>query len=137
MLPLALITRLDSVRMCPGNERYFGELYLQTTLSADLYIASLTGQDKLLMETLEERFAIYFFRAIDSNKKGAEVPDEWKNYFNGKYSPLQLKLMGANAHINGDLWQALVNNFSLAGIKQLTPIYKNYNRSITKVYGTG
>lgn len=42
--------------------------------------------------------------------------------------------MGATTHINGDIWQALVSNFSLAGIKQLTPIYKNYNPSITKVY---
>ena len=134
MLLPALTTRLDSVSMCPGNERYFGELYLQATISVERYIESLSGQDKLLMRTLEERFAMYFFRAIDSNKKGAEVPDEWKNYFTGKYSPLQLKLLGANAHINGDIWQALTENFSLVQIKQLTRIYKNYDRFIKTIY---
>ena len=134
VLPLALTSRLDSIRMCPGNERYFGELYLQTTVSAELYIESLSGQGKLLMKRLEERFAIYFLRAIDSNNNGAEIPDEWKNYFNGKYSPLQLKLMGANAHINGDIWRVLTDNFSPAEIKELTPFYKNYGRYIKKIY---
>lgn len=86
------------------------------------------------MKTPEERFAMYFFRVIDSNNGGTEVPDEWKNYFNGRYSPLQLKLMGANANINGDIWQVLATNFSLAGIKQLKPVYKNYSAPIKRVY---
>ena len=110
--------------------RVFAQLYLQTTQSAE----SLSDQGQFLMKRLEERFAMYFFRAIDSNNNGAEVPDEWKNYFNGKHSPLQLKLMGANAHINRDIWRVLTDNFSLAEIRQLTPFYKNYGRHIREVY---
>jgi hypothetical protein len=63
-----------------------------------------------------------------------KVPEVWKNYFGGKYSPLQLKLIGANAHINGDIWQALTDNFSLNEIKQVKPFYKKYNGPISKAF---
>lgn len=121
--------------MSAGNESHFGELYLKTTISADSYIETLPEQGKVLMKRLEENFARYFFRAIDSSCNGDPVPNEWKNYFNGKdLSVLQLKLMGANAHINGDIWQAMTSSFSLQEIKSLKPFYKNYNRSIAKVF---
>ena len=71
------------------------------------------------MKRLEADFAEYFFRAVNAHTMGTIVPPEWKNYFNGNgLSPLQLKLIGANAHINGDIWQALVNSFSLEEIKK-------------------
>ena len=80
-------------------------------------------------------FAEYFFRAVNAHTTSNEVPPEWKNYFNGNgLTPLQLKLIGTNAHINGDLWQALVNSFSLEEIKKLKPFYKNYNKKINKVF---
>jgi len=41
--------------------------------------------------------------------------------------------MGANAHINGDIWQALTDNFSIGEIRQLKPFYKKYHRSISKI----
>ena len=58
-----------------------------------------------------------------------------KNYFNGKdLSELQLKLIGANAHINGDIWQAMRSSFSLEELISIKRYYKNYNRSIAKVF---
>jgi hypothetical protein len=42
--------------------------------------------------------------------------------------------MGANAHINGDIWQAMTNSFSLEEIRSLKLFYKNYNRSIGKIF---
>ena len=133
-LPAALTTRLDSITMCSGKERHFGELYLQTTWLADLYIEALPGEGRILMKRLEESFAVYFFKAIEANNNNEEVPAVWKNYFHGNYSSLQLKLVGANAHINGDIWQALADNFSIEEIKHLRPFYKNYNRSIVKTF---
>ena len=121
--------------MSAGNESHFGELYLKTTISADTYIETLPEQGRILMKRLEQNFAQYFFRAIDASYNGSPVPNEWKNYFNGKdLSVLQLKLMGANAHINGDIWQAMSCSFTLEELKSLKPYYKNYNRSIAKVF---
>jgi len=135
LLPAGLTAKLDSVRMSTGSEAHFGELYLKTTIAADAYIESLPGEGRILMKKLEQNFAEYFFHAIDANYNGAIIPEEWKNYFNGKeLSALQLKLMGANAHINGDIWQAMTSSFSLEEIKMLKPFYKDYNKSIAKIF---
>ena len=133
-LSVAVTTRLDSVTMCPGRERYFGELYLQTTRLTDTYIEALPEQGKRLMKKLEESFVTYFLSAIHANNGGMEIPEEWKNYFSGALSPLQLKLMGANAHINGDIWQALTDNFSAGEIGQVKPFYKKYNKYIGRSF---
>ncbi len=130
-----LITRLDSVCMSNGKASHFAALYLHTTIAADMYIRTLPSEEAQLMKRLEPDFAEYFFRAITAHATGNEVPCEWKNYFNGNgLSPLQLKLLGANAHINGDISQALVNSFSLEEIKKLKPFYKKYNKTINKVF---
>jgi hypothetical protein len=134
LLSAAVTTKLDSVTMCPGRERHFGELYLQATYLTDAYIETLPEQGKLLMKRLEESFVTYFFRAINANNSGIEIPDEWKNYFTGDYSPLQLKLIGANAHINGDIWQALTENFSIEEIRQVTPYYRKFNKYIRRSF---
>ena len=136
LISSALITRLDSIRMSTGKASYFAELYLQTTMAAEMYIQTLPSEERQLMKKLEQNFASYFFRAVEADNSGNEVPDEWKNYFNGKQlSGLQRKLMGANAHINGDICQALVSSFSLEEIKMLKPVYKKYNKTINKVFG--
>jgi len=133
-LSVAVTTRLDSVTLCPGRERHFGELYLQTTRLADTYIEALPEQGKRLMKRLEESFVTYFLRAINANNSNIEIPDEWKTYFAGDHSPLQLKLIGANAHINGDIWQALTNNFSAEEIGQVKPFYKKYYKYISRSF---
>ena len=134
-LSVGILARLDSISMNAGKESHFAELYLKTAISADSYIETLPERGKVLMRRLEQNFAQYFFRAIDSVYKGGSVPNEWKNYFNDNdLSGLQLKLMGANAHINGDIWQAMISSFSFEEIKLLKPYYKKYNRSISKVF---
>jgi len=136
LLSTSLITKLDSVRTSGDRTCYFGELYLTATLDADKYISSLEAPMQQLMKRLEENFAFYFFRAVEANDNGIDIPDEWKNYFNSRndLSPLQLKLIGANAHINGDIWQAMVSGFTLGEIKKMKPVYKEYSRSLKKVF---
>jgi len=131
----ALIARLDSITMSGSKASHFAELYLQTTITADEYIQTLPPGAGQMMKRLEQGFAEYFFHAIDADNTGNEIPGEWENYFNGnKLSSLQLKLTGANAHINGDIWQVLTSSFSLEEIKKIEPVYKIYNKTINKVF---
>jgi len=130
-----LIARLDSITMSGSQASHFADLYLQTTITADEYIQTLPPEAGQMMKKLEQGFAEYFFHAIDADKAGNGLPGVWENYFNGnKLSLLQLKLMGANAHINGDIWQALTSSFSLEEIKKLEPVYKRYSKTINKVF---
>jgi hypothetical protein len=131
----ALIARLDSIAMSGNKASHFADLYLQTTITADEYIQTLTPEAGHMMKRLEQRFAEYFFHAIDADNTGNKMPGEWENYFNGNnLSSLQLKLAGANAHINGDIWQAFTSSFSLEEIKQLEPVYKKYSKTLNKIF---
>lgn len=130
----ATVVKLDSLRTCAGKEKHFGELYLNTTIMGGTFMENLPEEGRILMKRMEECFATYFFRAIEANNNRSYMPDAWKNYFNGNYSPLQLKLMGANAHINGDIWQALTGYFSLAELRKLKPYYKNYGSPIQMIF---
>ena len=135
LLSTGLIAKLDSVRVGADRASHFGDLYFKTTLDVDNYIQLLPPKTQVLMKTLEDNFADYFFRAIEANNNGYSVPEIWKNYFNvNSLSSLQLKLMGANAHINGDIWQAMTSSFTLDEIQMIKPAYKNYSRSLNKVF---
>jgi hypothetical protein len=135
LLSTGLIVKLDSVRGGTDKASHFGDLYFKATIDVDNYIQSLPQEMQLLMKKLEDNFAAYFFLAADANNNGYTVPGVWKNYFNDKQlSSLQLKLMGANAHINGDIWQAIRSSFTLEEIQKLKPVYKNYGRSLNKVF---
>jgi hypothetical protein len=130
-----LIAKLDSIAISGSTASHFAELYLQTTIAADGYIQTLSPKAGQMMKRLEQGFAEFFFQAIDADKTGNELPGPWENYFSGnKLSLLQLKLMGANAHINGDIWQALTCRFSLEEIRKMEPVYKKYSKTINKVF---
>jgi hypothetical protein len=43
-------------------------------------------------------------------------------------------LYGINAHINGDIWQALTNEFTLEELQQLKPSYFAYQKGLLKDY---
>ena len=78
ILSAGLTARLDSIAICSGKERHFGELYLQTTRLVDTYIETLPGDGRMLMKKLEESFAIYFFKAVEANNSDEEIPVVWK-----------------------------------------------------------
>jgi len=134
MIFSSLTSKLDSITTENGKEKHFGQLYLQTTILVEDYIEGLPEKGRVLMKRLEERFAVYFFDAINASNNEKEIPGVWRTYFNGDHSPLQLKLIGANAHINGDLWQALTNNFSLTELYELKPFYKKYGLTLCKEF---
>ena len=80
LISSTLVARLDSVTASANIASHFAELYLQTTIAADLYIQTLPPEEGQLMKKLEQNFAEYFFRAIVASNTGNEIPGEWKNY---------------------------------------------------------
>src|SRR5262245_59001178 len=107
-----LTSKLDSRRLGNGIESHFAGLYFKATVSVDVYIQSLPVEAQHLMMKMENKFADYFFQAVEANQNGSKIPIEWENYFSDKnFSSVQFKLMGANAHINGDIWQVFTSSF--------------------------
>lgn len=129
-----LMKRLDSVCHSNSIAGYFADIYFRTT---DRAIDFFSGKDEAaeLIERLELRFASYFFRSADAYQNKADIPEAWKTYYTDSAAPsLRYILLGINAHINGEIWQALTSEFSLEEIRQLKQAYFSYNRSLKKEY---
>jgi hypothetical protein len=121
---IRLARQLDSLSKTTTVSRHFASLYLETTLIAVEFFNNAPAGEKQFIEKLEQHFAGYFFNAATAAEK--DRSPVWQAYFrDSTLSPLQYQLLGINAHINGDIWQALTSAFSLAELKQYK---KSYNR---------
>lgn len=132
---MELMRKLDSLQSSPGVPKYFAGLYFTTTQKAIGFFKDKPAETKNFIERLETSFAGFFFRSVDSFTQYKMVPVEWKDYFtDSSLSPLQYKLLGINAHINGDIWQALVSAFSLEEIEKGKEGYFDFQKGLVKQY---
>ena len=115
--------------------RYFAAIYFETTVKAVDFFDKSDSSVRRFMERLESGFAGYFFRSAETFAKGEAVPAVWQTYFSGKsFTPLQYQLLGINAHINGDIWQAMTKEFSLRELRDNKRCYFDFNRGLFKEY---
>jgi hypothetical protein len=136
-----LLQKLDSVQGSPLVSRHFAELYFNTTAKAVVYFSRANKPVRELMRRFEQRFACFFLTAANAYGQKEEIPPAWKTYFtDSSLSRLQYFLLGANAHINGDMWQAMTTEFSLQELKTFKNPYYRYNRKLKEalffVYNT-
>lgn len=84
---------------------------------------------------LELNFAGYFIFTCRQIKYTSYLDENWAAYFNTlNLSSLQLKLLGINAHINGDLWKALRDSFSENEIKDISKTVFLFHQSLLVIY---
>ena len=134
-LEIELLARLDSVSCSPAVSRHFATLYLTTTFNAVDFFYDRDPRTRELMERLEARFAGYFFRSVNAYHDKTPIPVEWKAYYEDPAATeLSYILYGINAHINGDIWQALTTEFTLEEIRELKPGYFSYYKGLTRIY---
>lgn len=128
---IGLLRKLDSVRNSSTVSRHFAGLYFNVTAGALDYFSKEDKPVQDFMQRLENRFADYFLLAAEAYNRGADLPVAWKNYYTDtSLTPVQYLLVGANAHINGDIWQALTSEFSLQELKQYKRVYYRYNKKL-------
>lgn len=126
-----LLKKLDSIQHSSSISRHFGELYFKVTANTAEHFAHENEQVQDFMQRLEHRFADYFFTTAQLYNEKKEIPAAWKTYYiDTTRSSLQYFLLGANAHINGDIWQALTNGFSLSELKEYKKYYYRYNQKL-------
>jgi len=130
-----VLQKLDSIRNSASVSRHFAGLYFNTTSKAINFFLNKPEKERVFIQRLETSFADYFFRSVHAFAEGATVPEEWETYFKDtSLSPLQYQLLGINAHINGDIWQALVSSFSLQEIQSVKKSYFEFNRELVSQY---
>lgn len=132
---LTILKKLDSARNNSSVAKYFADLYFNTTVRAISFFSHREAQQKNLIVRFETRFADYFFKAAEAYHRHDTVPGEWETYFaDSTFSPLQYKLFGINAHINGDIWKALTAEFSNEELKKMKKSYVWFQHSLIRQF---
>ena len=132
---IPLLQKLDSIQRSQSVARHFAELYYSTTVKATDFFLNRSKKENDFIERFERRFADFFFRSADAHMQHIPIPREWKAYFTDTaLSPLQYKLLGINAHINGDIWKVLTDEFSFGEIKENRDSYFSFQKRLKDQY---
>lgn len=130
-----LLGKLELLATHPGEVRHFAALYRATTIEAIRFFAGHDEATRQFIRRLEWRFAGHFFQAVYGNGEAEHYPRHWRTYFEKEsLSPLQYCLLGANAHINGDIWRSLTEAFSLEEIQKYYPAFLDYEKGLWPTY---
>lgn len=134
-IEIELLKKLDSISKSSSIARHFASLYFETTVLSIDFFANADPAAKNFIERLENKFAGFFFQSADAYFNKTEIPVVWQSYFrDSTLSPLQYKLLGINAHINGDIWQALTSEFSGEELMKNRNIYLRFQKGLQKQY---
>jgi hypothetical protein len=130
-----IVGKLDSIRRSTSVTSYFAGLYYHTTKKAVDFYSGYDQPSHNFIQRLENNFAHLFFRSADSFVARRMIPYEWKTYYSHSLlTPLQYELIGINAHINGDIWQALTSGFTLAEIRDEKKTYFDFQKKLVSQY---
>lgn len=130
-----LLQKLDSIAESKSISSHFARLYRETTIEAINFFLNEDQQKRIFIQRLEHSFASYFFNAAEVYKKGEEISPVWHVYYEKPaLKPLQYELLGINAHINGDIWQALVKEFSLQEIRENRKTFLQFQKGLAVIY---
>ncbi len=123
--PTLTCTLLDDLRSV-NRSCFFAELYYQTTKSINNQLQSQDEVTSRLTLRFQNKFADYFLQPSNSS--------EWQAYYTDRLYPLQYRLLGINAHINGDMWQALIECFDQNELELYAEKLLAFQLAISQVY---
>jgi hypothetical protein len=129
------IESLDSIAKSFSGGSCFATLYMETMQQIELQIHKMPPEEIQQIRKLEISFANLFLEECHRFKDSNRVNETWRPYFTGRnLSSLQYRLFGINAHINGDLWQALVQSFSYDELKKNSNTVFLFHKSLINIY---
>ena len=130
------ILQLDSIAQTNATARPFCNVYYNSMKNIEMQIKDLDTGTKTFVQKFEKRFADYFLRAcVNQKNRDISASPEWQCFFsNPDAKSWQIILLGVNAHVNVNIWQALVTNFSEEEIHFYKKPMLSIQSSVTKVY---
>lgn len=133
---LTSMQQVDSIAHAAGTASHFGWVYGRIMKNIEAQMQTADSGAKMFIKKFEMGFAGYFMDACKAEKNGnfSSAP-LWKCHFSSADAqPWQLVLLGVNAHVNGDMWQALVNTFSANDIRRYKKQFLALQLSVAKEY---
>jgi hypothetical protein len=132
---IKLLYKLDSISKASSVSSYFATVYFDAMENAVRFFASADDTARKNIRQMEKQFVNYFISSAEAFANRLAIPASWQAYYaDTSASPLRHLLLGVNAHLNGDIWRALVSSFSLEEIKTLAPTYNSYYCGLLDIY---
>ncbi len=134
--PFYQLYQLDSIGASPSVSQHFGKLYADFLRLVEKRLEKADTMVKRLLRVFEEVFAQFFIDAAEdfAHHKPIRHPS-WKKYFEDTtLSSAQYFLLGANAHLNGQLSMAIYNSYSPHEWKLLKSHYDLFNKCLNETY---
>jgi hypothetical protein len=130
------LRQLDSISKSPGISRHFGGLYFHFLQLVEKRLVNADTTTQRLVRNFEAVFAgLYIDAARAWNNHEPIALHAWQAYFaDTGLSPIQYKLLGANAHLNGGLSAAIAGSYTPSEWKYLKKKYVLFNKCLNKTY---
>lgn len=130
-----LIDSLSKIGNSNTTSCHFAKLYLETILITNKYLETQSDSIKQFVFGFESQFANYFFQAHQNYILNQPQNKIWHQYYSDtSLNKLQYLFLGMNAHINGDMGNALKDVYDLSTLKKYTPYLLRFQRSIENLY---
>lgn len=128
----------DSLYKIAGSQtisRHFATLYFNFGREADTFTAGQDAAAARFITAFEKNFAAYFFNAVQTAQEPAAQTFSWQRYYSRlDLNAFQYYFTGMNAHINGDMWQALVTAHSYDSIKKYRQALISFQRPLNIIF---
>jgi hypothetical protein len=125
---------LLSIEKSQTISKHFSGLYRQTVLITNEFAKTKDQFASNFILKLDDAFIPIFFQAHEAFIKGQEIPANWKTYYQSdSLNSLQYQFLGMNAHINGDLHLALIQQFGYDSIKKHKKDLMSFQTVLNKI----
>ncbi len=130
------LEKIDSIAQSPGIARHFCRVYEATLKYISSQIRDWDSASTRFISTFSVHYVDYFLNPCIASQNGNISPSSpWKFYYSHPgLQTWQFILIGVNAHINADMWRALVDIFSEIEIRHQKINFLASQRSVGKVY---
>jgi len=131
-----VINRIDSIANTAGIASHFCKTYSRSMQNIRGQMKGMDSGAQIFIKRFEIRFAAYFLQPWNEYLRGTlSDTSVWNSYYSGKaVYAWQYVLLGVNAHVKGDMWKALVNEFSEKEMGQNKKLFISFQTSISKNY---
>ncbi len=128
--------QLDSIGNSPSINRHFGELYFHFLQLVEQRLEKADTATQRMIRHFEAVFAQFYIDACIARATNQPISlPAWRAYFtDSTLLRSQYYLLGANAHLNGGLAEAIAGSYTPAEWKALKKKYHIFNSCLNKTY---
>ena len=134
--PFIQLYQLDSLSRSPNITRHFGYLYYEFLKLVEAKLVTADTSTRRYIRYFEQVFAQFYIDACYAFVNNKEIPiHAWKAYFKDtSLQKGQYYLLGANAHLNGQLAEAIAHSYSAEEWPSIKKKYYLFNSCLNETY---